>query len=345
LFYAAAEADGDDDFIQLQRWNEAEEWNATPAVPVETLRRRMAIQRELRIRAARTSGYLGDGDIRFSLDSLADITALAYTGAGQPIGLAALAISQVSPGEGELRLWVEPEWRRRGVARSLLKGVCAHARKNGIGIIRAKTLSHIPAGYALMRRLGASPGRIIRHTEESVAFLRTLDRPFLGESGIRFELVDECKSGARMMEIAALKKLVAARFGNDIARLPVQHVALDVARSRMVSAAMGIEVWTIAAVRPDGSYVGFSDYSWDPEQPHLLKHLGLAVAFRYQGGQVGRALADCFRLVLDVKPSVTVVRYARLCSPLVRREHESSCAHHFETRWRVETNAIQSFSG
>src|SRR5580765_403191 len=57
---------------------------------------------------------------------------------GQAIGCG--AVRQLEPGVGEVkRMFVQPPWRRRGVARQLLAALESQARKLGYGALRLET--------------------------------------------------------------------------------------------------------------------------------------------------------------------------------------------------------------
>jgi ribosomal protein S18 acetylase RimI-like enzyme len=69
--------------------------------------------------------------------------------------------------EGELRgyllnVYVEPEYRKRGLAHQLVERSMAEARRRGIRVV---TLHSSPAGRAIYERLGFRATNEMMHTE------------------------------------------------------------------------------------------------------------------------------------------------------------------------------------
>src|SRR5690606_18076826 len=62
---------------------------------------------------------------------------------------------------------VLPEFRRQGLARSLLASVVALAQQEGRRLLLSTTSERVPAGAAFMQRLGASRG-LVSHTNQLV---------------------------------------------------------------------------------------------------------------------------------------------------------------------------------
>lgn len=93
------------------------------------------------------------------------------TGAGRPVASAGLLILDWPPHpfdpEGErrgylLNVYVEPEFRKRGLARELLERGLAEARQRGIRVV---TLHSSPAGRAIYERMGFHATSEMMHTE------------------------------------------------------------------------------------------------------------------------------------------------------------------------------------
>jgi GNAT superfamily N-acetyltransferase len=74
-------------------------------------------------------------------------------GAADPVGGVGLRV--VAHGTGEVRrLWVDPRWRRRGVARALMDGLEQAARDLGLLEMRLATGDRQPEAVALYESLG-----------------------------------------------------------------------------------------------------------------------------------------------------------------------------------------------
>lgn len=72
---------------------------------------------------------------------------------GEAIGCG--AVRELEPGVGEIkRMFVQPAWRRRGVARQLLAALEAEARKLGYVALRLETALGQPEAICLYRSAG-----------------------------------------------------------------------------------------------------------------------------------------------------------------------------------------------
>jgi aminoglycoside 6'-N-acetyltransferase I len=103
---------------------------------------------------------------------------LAVTASGSAIGLveAARRVDYVngttsSPVAFLEGLYVEPQWRRRGVARALVESVGAWALRQGLSELASDSLIDNVAAHAAHRALG------FEETERVVYFRRALRRP------------------------------------------------------------------------------------------------------------------------------------------------------------------------
>jgi GNAT superfamily N-acetyltransferase len=77
----------------------------------------------------------------------------------QPVGGA--GVRTVAPGTGEVRrVWVDPEWRRRGVARALMEGLEDAARDLGLVTLRLATGDRQPEAVALYDSFGWERTRV-----------------------------------------------------------------------------------------------------------------------------------------------------------------------------------------
>jgi GNAT superfamily N-acetyltransferase len=80
-------------------------------------------------------------------------------GDAHPVGGA--GVRTVAPGTGEVRrLWVDPEWRRRGVARALMEGLEDAARDLGLVTLRLATGDRQPEAMALYDTSGWERTRV-----------------------------------------------------------------------------------------------------------------------------------------------------------------------------------------
>jgi len=88
-------------------------------------------------------------------DDLSDrrLVFLVAHASGEAIGCG--AVRELEPGVGEVkRMFVQPSWRKRGVARQLLAALEARALERGDAMLRIETALRQPEAIALYRSSG-----------------------------------------------------------------------------------------------------------------------------------------------------------------------------------------------
>ena len=79
--------------------------------------------------------------------------------ATDPVG--GVGVRTVAAGTGEVRrLWVDPQWRRRGIARALMDGLEQAARDLGLDTLRLATGDRQPEAVALYDASGWTRARV-----------------------------------------------------------------------------------------------------------------------------------------------------------------------------------------
>jgi GNAT superfamily N-acetyltransferase len=115
-------------------------------------------------------GLLDDGELGLRADMFdppggAFLVARAG-GAIDPVG--GVGVRMVAPGTGEVRrLWVDPDWRRRGVARALMDALEAAARDLGAETLRLATGDRQPEAVALYDGTGWERVRVETYEGEA----------------------------------------------------------------------------------------------------------------------------------------------------------------------------------
>jgi GNAT superfamily N-acetyltransferase len=102
-------------------------------------------------------GFLDDGELGLTaamFDPPTGVFLIARTESrAEPVGGAGLRI--VAPGTGEVRrLWVDPDWRGRGVGRDLMTRIEGAACDLGVSVLRIETGDRQPEAVALYQRMG-----------------------------------------------------------------------------------------------------------------------------------------------------------------------------------------------
>jgi len=74
------------------------------------------------------------------------------------VGIGCVALRPLDATSAEVkRMYVQPEWRGRGVGRKLLRALLAGARERGYRTLRLGTLDDMFAAHALYRSIGFTP--------------------------------------------------------------------------------------------------------------------------------------------------------------------------------------------
>ena len=144
---------------------------ASPSVPAVVVRREPSDAESARWVVARAEeelvardGMLDDGELglsaaMFAPPSGAFLVARAEEAATDPVG--GVGVRTVAAGTGEVRrLWVDPQWRRRGVARALMDGFEQAARDLGLDTLRLATGDRQPEAVALYDASGWTRARV-----------------------------------------------------------------------------------------------------------------------------------------------------------------------------------------
>jgi GNAT superfamily N-acetyltransferase len=102
-------------------------------------------------------GFLDDGELGLTaamFDPPTGVFLVARTDSrAEPVG--GVGLRTVRPGTGEVRrLWVDPEWRGRGIGRDLMTHVEGAARDLDHSVLRIETGDRQPEAVALYQVLG-----------------------------------------------------------------------------------------------------------------------------------------------------------------------------------------------
>ena len=82
------------------------------------------------------------------------------------VGIGCVALREIDEQSAEVkRMFVEDEWRGRGVGRTLLRELIDGARARGYSLLRLGTLADMNAAQALYRSLGFTPTERYRSDE------------------------------------------------------------------------------------------------------------------------------------------------------------------------------------
>ncbi len=249
---------------------------------------------------------------------------------------------------------VLPEFRRKGLARSLLVPVVETARQENRRLLLCFTTERVPVGAAFMQRLGASPGSV-GHTNQLV--MAELDQDLMERwraqgvernPGFRLGLwtgpypEDQLEAIVRLQEVMNTEP-------RDQLELDDFHWTPDQLRQFEASmVAQGTERWTLYAVeQATGNLAGFTEVFWNANRPHLLYQGDTGVFPEYRNRSLGRRLkAEMIEKVLRERPQVQFIRTHNADSnaAMLKINHEMGFKPYLaETTWQVETQKVVEY--
>jgi mycothiol synthase len=253
----------------------------------------------------------------------------------------------------EVEIAVLAPYRRRGYAKGLLPKAIEMAEQYDRTLVIDLTISTVPAGQAFAEHLGATKG-IETHTNQLV--LAELDVPLLKDwlevarvSAKDFELglwgdtfpEDEIHAVATMMQVMNDQP----RGDLDIEDWQVKPE--DLRQDEAYRKARGVERWVHYARHKSGELAGFTEVTWDPENPENLTQGDTGVLPKYRGHGLGKWLkAAMIQKVLAERPVVKRIRTGNADSnaPMLAINHALGFKPYMaETAWQIEIQKIKDY--
>ncbi|MGH2396412.1 MAG: GNAT family N-acetyltransferase [bacterium] len=254
----------------------------------------------------------------------------------------------------EFEIEVLPEYRRRGIARMLLRNLVDATVREGRRLMIGLTVSSAPAGEAFMRRIGATMGLPMRISQLD---LRDLNRDLIPlwqerarERATGYEIL--LWTGRTPAEyIDEYLKVVEAmnRAPLGVLQLEDQHWTPEQLRQwEDAERARGSERWTmVAREKATGAFAGFTEVSWHPNRTELLRQAGTGVLEPYQNLGLGRWLkAAMLEKVLRERPQVKRIRTgnATVNEPMLKINIELGFKpYQSEYFWQIEAPKVRAY--
>jgi len=255
---------------------------------------------------------------------------------------------------GEFELEVLPEYRRQGIARALLARIVGAARQEARTMLFTGTNERVPAGAALMQRLGARKG-LENHTNQ--LDLRELKRELIHawqarafERATDFELGfwEDAYPEEEIQDIVALFEVMNTAPRDQLEmedwRVTPEHLRQMEKQNR----ARGTTRWTLyAREKSSRKFAGFTELFWNPNRPQILSQGATGVFPHYRGNGLGRWLkAEMLEQVLRDRPQVKFIRTGnadsnaamlKINNELGFKPYISRCV------WQVETEKVEEY--
>ncbi len=250
-------------------------------------------------------------------------------------------------------IMVLPLYRRRGYSKLLLAKLIEMAETYDRTLAIDTTSSRVPAGELFAERLGASKG-VETHTNQLV--LADLDTSLLET------WTNNAKTTAQDFEMGFWGDTFPEEEIYDIAKImevmndqPREELELedwkvtpeDLRQGEAYRKARGVERWVRYARHKSGELAGFTEVTWDPENPENLTQGDTGVLPKYRGHGLGKWLkAAMIQKVLAERFVVKRIRTGNADSnaPMLAINHALGFKPYIaETVWQIEIEKIKSY--
>ena len=254
----------------------------------------------------------------------------------------------------EFNIQVLPEFRRQGLARTLLARIADAARQENRTLLFASTNERVPASAVFMQRLGARKG-LENHTNQ--LDLHDLNCDLIDawqtrarERAADFELGlwEGAYPEADLQAIVTLEELknTAPRDSLEIEDWRVTPEHLRQMEQQML--ACGTERWTMyAREKSTRKFAGYTEVFWNPNRAEILNQGATAVFPCFRSKGLGHWLkAAMLDKVLRDRPQVRFIRTGNADSnaAMLKINHELGFKSYLSRCvWQVETEKVLEY--
>lgn len=249
---------------------------------------------------------------------------------------------------------VHPDYRRRGLARRLLHNVAEVMQRETRRLIGFGTDDAVPAGAAFAEHLGAKPGMQTHTNQLELSALN----PELLRSWQETAPKDSFELGFwdgpfPEADIAAISELIGVMNTAPRDALELEDFRLTPEQLRdyeRYQAEVGTHRW-VAYVREraTGNLAGYTELSWNPSNPRVLRQGDTGVEPAYRGHGLGKWLkAALLERVLAERPDATCVRTGNADSnvPMLKINHALGFKPRLaEVWWELPLDKLQAYLG
>ena len=249
---------------------------------------------------------------------------------------------------------VEPEYRRRGIGRALLRRVVEIPRREGKRLMITTTHGRALAGGAFMERLGAERG-IEMHSNQLV--LAELDRAQIDrwqaearQHAAEFTpgFWDGPYPEDQMEAIVALVDMYNTVPRDNLDVEDMHFTADQLRQMEQTLEAQKIQRWTLyLSEATTGRFAGFTEVTWNPSQPKVVHQGFTGIAPEFRGKQLGKWLkAAMLDRILRERPEARFVRTGNADSNAAMLGINRALGfrpYTAEIVWQVETEKVAAY--
>ncbi len=250
---------------------------------------------------------------------------------------------------------VLPEYRRQGLATSLLPHVVRFAQKHERRLLLASSNDRVPAGGAFLEHIGARKGM---EAGENQVRIEDIDRALIDHwlkqavplhSEFDLELYSEPLPDDKVPGmITLLQELINDSPHDDIELEDTTHVSKTFRPFEAWTLAGGRQRWMLLAIhRGDNAVAGMTEVVWSPSRPAIIEQHGTGTLRLFRNRGLGRWLkAQMIMKILHDLPEARVIRTGNANSngPMLKINWELGFKP-FISRpwWQIETEALEKY--
>lgn len=253
-----------------------------------------------------------------------------------------------------IELGVHPDFRRQGIATTLLRHIVEAADEHGRTLIIHGHLDHLRSGKAFIECLGGKAGLAGHENQLSFADLdRNLIRSWIEDASstaadFSLGLWDGPFPEEEIDAVIALLQVMNTAPTGELELEDEVMTAQDLRDWEDYMRACGSERWTLYARHtPTGELAGYTETVWNPDDPETLEQGDTAVLPKYRGHGLGKWLkAAMIEKVLAERPQVKRIRTGNADSnaPMLAINHKLGFKpYHPWTDWQIEIEQIRAY--
>lgn len=275
----------------------------------------------------------------------------------QIIGASTLELARTEDNQhvGQCDVAVLPEYRRQGLGRRLLTLIVETAQREQRRLLFFVTNDNMPAGEALMNRLGAQRG-LESHTNQ--LRIEDLDRSLVSQwlhdaeqntNEFTLGFWDGSYPEDQIEAVIGLWDLTNQQPKGDLEFNDAHFTPEQIRQMEQQLQARGSQRWTYYIIeRSTGKYAGYTEVFWNPARPQYAGQGMTGVFPEYRNRGLGRWLkAVMLDKILKERPQVKFVRTgnANDNAPMLKINTKLGFKPYLaQTIWQIETERVAAYT-